>query len=74
MNELDLRLLTRLITKLLARVGEEDKATTSIEDRRITSASNEVTALEQDINAINQLLHALDATIAHIEKVGGPDA
>ena len=74
MNELDLRQLTRLINKLLSRIGDEDKTVPTITDRRINSASDAVTTLEEDIAALSHLVHILDITIEHIERVGGPDA
>lgn len=74
MNELDLRQLTRLINKLLSRIGDEDKTVPTITERRINSASDAVTTLEEDIAALSHLVHILDITIEHIERVGGPDA
>ena len=74
MNQLDLRQLSRLINKLLSRIGDEDRTLPTITDRRIDSASDAVTVLEEDIAAISHLVHILDITIEHIERVGGPDA
>jgi hypothetical protein len=73
MNNFDLRQLTRMINKLMARVGESSKNVSSVEDRRISSSAQAVTTLEEDIAMLSHLVHALDATVKHIEKVGGSD-
>lgn len=73
MNNFDLRQLTRTINKLMARVGESSKNVSSVEDRRISSSAQAVTTLEEDIAMLSHLVHALDATVKHIEKVGGSD-
>ena len=67
MNALDLRILVRRITSLLDRFSTQDPETTS-DEKRISSASNLVSTLEEDIERADSLLHALEATIAHIES------
>lgn len=67
MNNLDLRILVRRITDLLSRFSVNDPES-SIEERRITSATSLITTIEEDIERADSLIHALDSAIAHIES------
>lgn len=67
MNPLDLRILVRRITTLLARFSVNDPEVNT-EERRISSATDLVTILEEDIERVDSLIHALDSAIAHIES------
>ena len=67
MNPLDLRILVRRITTLLARFSVHDPEVNT-EERRISSATDLVTILEEDIERVDSLIHALDSAIAHIES------
>lgn len=67
MNPLDLRVLVRRITALLARFSVNDPEV-SIEERRISSAADLITIIEEDIERVDSLIHALDSAIAHIES------
>ena len=67
MNPLDLRVLVRRITNLLSRFSVNDPEM-STEERRISSATDLVTTIEEDIERVDSLIHALEMAIAHIES------
>jgi len=67
MNPLDLRILVRRITTLLVRFSVNDPEI-STEERRISSATDLLTTIEEDIERVDGLIHALESAIAHIES------
>lgn len=67
MNPLDLRILIRRIKDLLSRFSVHDPEI-STEERRISSATDLVTIIEEDIERVDSLIHALETAIAHIES------
>ena len=67
MNSSDLSLLVRRIKILLEelRVRNYER---SIEERRIDSTFDLVTTIENDISAIDSLIHAIDVTLEIIPE------
>jgi len=67
MNPLDVKILVRRITNLLSRFSVSDPEI-STDARRISSATGLVTTIEEDIERVDSLIHALESAIAHIES------
>jgi hypothetical protein len=67
MNSSDLSLLVRRIKILLEELSVRNYER-SIEERRIDSTFDLVTTIENDISAIDSLIHAIDVTLEIIPE------
>lgn len=67
MNSTDVSLLVRRIKILLEELSVRDYER-SIEERRIDSTFDLVTTIENDISAIDSLIHAIDVTLEIIPE------
>ena len=66
-NSTDINLLVRRIKILLEELNVRDYER-SIEERRIDSTFDLVTTIENDISAIDSLIHAIDVTLEIIPE------